>query len=250
MFRSINPARVSPGRNTLPAPIDPAELGIPAAHEALTDRAAANRDTVELRTPYPGCRVRRVPFGDRFGRLLRPWRFYVKRFAVLILLLASLALPVWAADVDKARSPVELGDVLGTTTVSGAAFTITAAFSGAWFDATQNGHGFLFQVLPGGLILVYWFTYDSEGNPVWFFGVGTIDGNQVEFDLLWEPSGPNFPPDYDPEEFNPIPWGTLIIVFFDCDTGMAEWVSKFEEFGAGEMDLERITSTDTLDCEI
>jgi len=138
----------------------------------------------------------------------------------------------------------------GLAFVPGAPFTITAAFSGAWYDATENGHGFLFQVLPGGVILVYWFTYDSEGNPTWFFGVGTIDGNQVEFDLLWEPSGPNFPPDFDPDEFNPVPWGTLIIIFFDCNTGMAEWDSKFEEFGAGEMDLERITSTDTLDCEI
>ncbi len=205
---------------------------------------------VEVLIPYRRWRVRSLLFGDRFGRLLRPWRFYVKRFAVLILLLASLTLPVWAADIDKGPSPAEPGNLLGTTLVAGASFTITAAFSGAWFDATQNGHGFLFQVLPGGVILVYWFSYDSEGNPTWFFGVGTIDGNKVEFDLLWEPSGPNFPPDFDPDDFNPIPWGTLIIIFFDCDTGMAEWDSKFEEFGAGEMDLERITSTDTLDCEI
>jgi len=169
----------------------------------------------------------------------------LKRSLVLILLLAVLTLPVWAANETEKGLPPN-----GPAFVTDGSFTITAAFSGAWYDASQNGHGFLFQVLPGGLILVYWFTYDSEGNPTWFFGVGTIDGNMVEFDLLWEPSGPNFPPDFDPDDFNPVPWGTLIIVFFDCNTGMAEWDSKFEEFGAGEMDLERITSTDTLDCEI
>lgn len=132
----------------------------------------------------------------------------------------------------------------------GVPLTITAAFSGAWFDATQNGHGFLFQVLPGGIVVVYWFTFDSEGNPVWLFGVGEIDGDRVEFDLLWEPDGPAFPPDFDPADFDAIPWGTLVIVFFDCNTGMAEWVSLLGEFGSGEMNLERITITDTLECEI
>lgn len=178
----------------------------------------------------------------------------MKRLLCSGLVSLLLALSVGAAD-GGLPSPVEPGDLPGAADLAsvpakGAAFDITAAFSGAWFDSSQNGHGFLFQVLPDGIILVYWFTYDSEGNPTWFFGVGEIDGDTVTFDLFWEPDGPGFPPDFDPADFDPVLWGTLIIIFFNCDTGMASWDSDVAEFGKGEMDLERITSIDTLDCEI
>jgi len=126
---------------------------------------------------------------------------------------------------------------------------LDASWSGAWFDPTQNGHGFLLQFLPGGIVLVYWFTFDSTGAPTWFFGVGTVDGDTITVPLLFEPDGPSFPPFFDPADFMPVDWGVLILRFFGCDTGEAEWESLFAEFGDGMMDLERITSTDTLDCK-
>ena len=54
---------------------------------------------------------------------------------------------------------------------------------------------------------------------------------------------------FDPADFMPVDWGLLVLRFFDCDLGEAEWESLFAEFGSGMMDLERITSTDTLDCK-
>jgi len=127
--------------------------------------------------------------------------------------------------------------------------TITAAFSGAWYDPAQNGHGFHLQVLDGGRVLIYWFTFDSEGRPAWMYGVGHIEGEAIGAELFYEPDGPRFPPDYDPADFEPIPWGSLELFFFDCDHGLAEWNSQVDAFDSGLTELTRLTNTATLSCQ-
>lgn len=129
------------------------------------------------------------------------------------------------------------------------AAAITPAFSGAWYDPAQNGHGFLLQVLDDGSVLVYWFTFDNMGRAAWLFGIGQIKGNYISTDLFYEPDGPRFPPDFDPADFQPKPWGSLEIEFADCDNGYAEWTSNASEFLSGSMDLTRLTNTASLDCE-
>ena len=46
--------------------------------------------------------------------------------------------------------------------------------TGSWFDPSHNGEGFLIEKLNSELALVYWFTYDSNGNQAWIVGVGNI----------------------------------------------------------------------------
>ena len=55
--------------------------------------------------------------------------------------------------------------------------------SGSYYNAEQSGHGFSieFGVLDGmPLAVVYWYTYDDQGNPIFLVGSGVPDGNQVE----------------------------------------------------------------------
>ena len=58
--------------------------------------------------------------------------------------------------------------------------------SGTFFNNDQNGHGFSIEFGESGgqpIGVVYWYTYDSEGNNVYLIGVGTPDGNRLEVDF-------------------------------------------------------------------
>jgi hypothetical protein len=64
---------------------------------------------------------------------------------------------------------------------------IGPAHSGSYFNRDQSGHGFSieFGVFSGSpLAVVYWYTYDSMGNPIFMVGSAVPDGTQVtvEFD--------------------------------------------------------------------
>lgn len=138
------------------------------------------------------------------------------------------------------------------------AFDINAGISGSWFDPTQSGHGFAVEYFesPGGCedgcLVVYWFTFTPEGEPLFLLGVGGVDGNRAEMDLLHF-SGMqfgSFAPSPPPGEAE---WGTLELEFFDCDSGHAAYDSGFQSgtgtpFGTGEFDIERLASVGALSC--
>jgi hypothetical protein len=61
---------------------------------------------------------------------------------------------------------------------------IGPAHSGSWYNPGQSGHGFSieFGQLTDGtpLGVVYWYTYDDQGNPIFMLGNGIPDGNHLE----------------------------------------------------------------------
>lgn len=60
---------------------------------------------------------------------------------------------------------------------------ISQYFSGNWFGGpSRDGEGFLLEVLPGGQLLAYWFTYDEFGNQMWLVALGPILGDQAVLD--------------------------------------------------------------------
>lgn len=123
---------------------------------------------------------------------------------------------------------------------------ITSGFTGAWFDPEQNGHGLFIEVLPGGRLLVWWFTFDDEGNQMWFGGVGDITGDTAEIEV-YRTEGGRFIPNFDPDDITNTLWGVLTIVFFDCNHGRVDFASDLG-FGSGSMALTRITLPAGLSC--
>ena len=57
-------------------------------------------------------------------------------------------------------------------------------YSGSWYNADQSGHGFSMEFSQSEdgspLAVVYWYTYDNLGNPVFLVGNGVPDGNLLE----------------------------------------------------------------------
>ena len=60
---------------------------------------------------------------------------------------------------------------------------IGPAHSGSWYNEDQSGHGFSMEFgyqmgMP--FAVVYWYTYDSMGNPIFLLGTGTPMDDMVE----------------------------------------------------------------------
>lgn len=128
------------------------------------------------------------------------------------------------------------------------ALTVQPGHSGTWGDPDQSGHGLLIQVISDTQAVVFWFTFDDQGNRDWIGGVGTIEGDQIVVETF-QISGGFFPPDFDPTQIGSTVWGTMIITFFDCESGEISWASVLDGYLDGTMDLIKVTAVDSLQCE-
>lgn len=119
--------------------------------------------------------------------------------------------------------------------------------AGNWAVVGHNGEGFLVDVTKANQLVVFWFTYDSDGNQVWLFGVADdFNGNSASMDLT-RITGPSFGPDFDAGDRSDQLWGTLDVQFEDCDQGSVHYES-ITGFGTGDYDIERIYRSSQSIC--
>jgi hypothetical protein len=141
------------------------------------------------------------------------------------------------------------------------AFKINSGISGSWFNPQRTGHGFAIEYTeqPGaceqidgqGCLVVYWFVYDKEGNPIFLLGQLPVVGNVAAGEMLYF-SGLQFGP-FTPE---PVPqsWGSLRLRFPDCESGFARYESGFmppegAQFNdSGSFKIQRLAFVSNLDC--
>jgi hypothetical protein len=127
-------------------------------------------------------------------------------------------------------------------------FMVTAAISGAWYDSSHDGEGWLLDILADGRALVNWFTYDPDGNQAWFLNTGQVEGDTIRFNLL-VPSGTDFGPTFDPGRVNRPAWGTATFKFDDCNSGTMSYDSPLQGYGSGSLELTRLTKLSGLECQ-
>jgi hypothetical protein len=120
--------------------------------------------------------------------------------------------------------------------------------SGSWYDPGHAGEGYVLEVLVDSSALVYWFSFDPEGNRRWFFGIGEIQEGKLVFNQMRTTRGGVFGDGFDPESVEVDPWGTLELELA-CDTGTAAFEPTEEGFPAGALDLTRLTYLSGLSCE-
>ena len=130
------------------------------------------------------------------------------------------------------------------------AMDIQGSHSGSWFNKDQSGHGFNFEVLNKNKMVVYWFVYTPDGEPTFLVALADIDGDTAHGTLL-QHSGMHFG-EFDPATLNEDVWGTLTVTFWDCDSATVTYQSTATHngipYGAGQVDLIRLTSIDGLNC--
>ena len=125
---------------------------------------------------------------------------------------------------------------------------ITAAFTGAWYDPAQPGHGLFVEVLSGNRFLASWFAFDPSGKQqAWFTGVGTYSGNTATITNVVLPTGGRFIPNFDAVSVTANRWGSLTFTFTDCNHGRVDF-SSVDGYGNGSMSITRLTQPAGLAC--
>ncbi|MEJ2382839.1 MAG: glycoside hydrolase family 16 protein [Xanthomonadales bacterium] len=65
---------------------------------------------------------------------------------------------------------------------------VNPGHSGSWYNPDEDGHGFSIEVgnAPDGspYAVVYWYTYDTEGQPIFLVGEGVPDGSGLDVDFV------------------------------------------------------------------
>jgi hypothetical protein len=120
--------------------------------------------------------------------------------------------------------------------------------SGSWYDPSHSGEGYVLEVLANQNALVYWFSYDTQGNRRWFFGMGELVQGRFVFNEMFTTSGGIFGAEFNPETVDVEPWGSLELDL-QCDTGTASFTPTEEGFPAGTLNLTRLTYLEGLSCE-
>lgn len=117
-----------------------------------------------------------------------------------------------------------------------------AHLSGSWFDPSHNGEGMNIHLISEDRAVMYWYTYDDQGNQYWIVGTGdvTVTGELI-FEQLFSTRGTGFGFDFQATDVELIQWGSADINL-SCDTGTLDYRSELNAFGEGRLDLVRITS--------
>lgn len=118
-------------------------------------------------------------------------------------------------------------------------------FTGSWYDPANAGQGFVVEALADGRVVVYWYTYDREGNQRWFIGIARREGLSLIVDELLLTQGGLFGPMFDPQQVQKTVAGNLRIDFDSCNGGVANYTIDGE---SGTQNLVRLTLMEGLAC--
>lgn len=125
------------------------------------------------------------------------------------------------------------------------------SMTGLWFDQEQEGQGFVVEALPGGVITLTWYTFDSDGRPQWLYALGEgrvgEAGVEATFSQVLRTTGTRFGAEFDPAELVTEVVGSARMRFDGCD------VAHFTfDDGADEdlqLDLSRLSAAAGLACD-
>ena len=126
---------------------------------------------------------------------------------------------------------------------------IDGRMSGAWFDPSHAGEGWLLEILPDNRALSVWFTYDELGRQQWLIGTGEISGNTIDFPQMQRPIGAFFGPAFDPDGVDRADWGRMTFTFSDCNAGNMTYQANDPQVGSGSLLLTPLTKIQGLGCD-
>jgi serine protease AprX len=125
---------------------------------------------------------------------------------------------------------------------------LASARSGAWYDPSRSGEGWLLEVFDESRVALYWFTFDPEGRPAWLMGVGTLDGERLSLPQVLRVTGPKFGEDFRSDEVVAASWGSLEVDFAGCNAGVLRYRGDDPGWGSGEREVVRLTRLMGIDC--
>lgn len=137
-----------------------------------------------------------------------------------------------------------VASVLLSCCLSAQATSVTAGMTGAWFDPARNGQGIQVQVVGTERkeVLLYWYTFDASGNPLWLYAQAPITEDTVRLSAF-EVRGPSFVQNAAPVTLRR--FGELELSFDSCNSGRMRYSTTL---GTGEIQLSRLSQTFGAAC--
>ena len=110
---------------------------------------------------------------------------------------------------------------------------------GSWMVSGHNGEGVIIDITVDGQFVMYWYTYDAEGNQMWLVGVAEESSETQVHMTLNHYTGPVFGSGFNSDDQVEELWGEVNINFRDCSVADFDYESV-TGFGAGHLEIERI----------
>ncbi len=128
---------------------------------------------------------------------------------------------------------------------------IDPSYSGSWYRPSESGSGFNLEIFTDDRALLFWYTYNDDGQPVWLYSEGVIDGEAIDFDVYYA-DGMRFS-DLDTADKNNRLWGSLLMEFSDCNTATISYDSSLTGVpnspeGTREVPVQRLVNIASLPC--
>ena len=120
--------------------------------------------------------------------------------------------------------------------------------SGAWYQPQRSGEGWLLEELDDEQALVFWFTFDPDGEQAWLIGQGPLRDGAFEVTDALIGGGARFGAAFDAGDVVLRSWGTLRIEFSDCDQAQLSYASTLDRFGSAQRPVRRLTTLAGSPC--
>jgi hypothetical protein len=124
---------------------------------------------------------------------------------------------------------------------------VSGKMNGSFFVQEKSGQGWFVEILEDQRAVVYWFTYDPEGRPIWIGGTGKVLDNAIMVDESWTTSGALFGADFDPQAVVLSTWGSLEFLFTADRQGLMRYAGP-AEFGTDRESIVQLTRVGDPAC--
>jgi hypothetical protein len=127
---------------------------------------------------------------------------------------------------------------------AGIRFIVDETFSGHWRNDVPSGEGIVIQRIRNGTMLMYWMTYDMDGNQRWIVAIGKREGLTIVADEVFVTDNGVFAT---LEEVDPdlIDVGEIVVEFSGCDLGEVRYTVDGE---SGTMVISRLSGLGSREC--
>lgn len=133
----------------------------------------------------------------------------------------------------------------GAAVQAATSLTVTPSHSGAWFDPSRNGEGWILQILEDGRASLVWYTFAADGEAdqqAWLIASnGVVDGQRIRFEQVFRVGGGKFGSAFEPSAISYSAWGTLEFTVQDCDRAEVSYQGP-AQFGSGQRQISRLTA--------
>lgn len=121
--------------------------------------------------------------------------------------------------------------------------------SGSWFDPARSGEGYsvyLFDAAGAQQAVVTWYTYDENGEQLTLTGVGTVEGQTIQVDVLSTL--------YGAEMFSgsagvsQMEMGSLSMTWNECRVAQVNYDLTLSGLGTGTMQIHQLSGLTNTEC--